>query len=361
MKFLNILSIVIILAFIQACNPLKDDINALEIPTTVAADIDITLTDDDYDFVDKGFGNFDNEDEAKTLIPEILTENYPQFGAGSSAVVHYDLYNPIRLNNEVDFELTAQDYIDLGQTFGTLSNEGDIIEAVEFKHPDAEDNDVVTLTYEWYCGGCPDQGTRVSKVTYYEGKWYVAYVPTAEDYTFMGQNYPNFDSRTTARERIAKILGLKYLFDDAGTIRTSVFDYYNGSGVVDFMAVFQFDGEVWQPFQDVVQRTLQLGHDGKGWVPDNTIKYTLTGDDYTAIAAATVSSNSAGSSNLSTYGNFGLSLWSYDQIYDAIGNRLLEIFPQVEGQKYLVSYDTYPEGGKTVHLIFESGVYVQVE
>ncbi len=361
MKYLNIFSIIFVVLFLHACNQMEDDINVLDIPTTVAADIDFTLTDDDYDFVDKIYGSFDSEDEAKELIPDILTENYPQFGSGSSALVNYDLYDPIRLNQELDIELTAQDYDDLGQTFGTLSSEGDIIEAVEFKHPDQEANDVVTLTYEWYCGGCPDEGTQTSKVTYYENIWYVAYVPTAEDYTFMGQSYPNFDSRTTARNNIAKILGVKYLFDDAGTIRTSVFAYYNGSGVEDFMAVFQFDGEAWQPFQDVVQRSLQLGHDGKTWVPDNTIKYFLTAEDYDAIVVATATSNPAGSSNLATYGNFNLSNWDDDQIMDAIGNRLLEIFPQVEGQKYLVSYDTYPEGGKTMHLILQSGAYEKVK
>jgi len=368
MKFLNILLIIIVLAILQACNPLEDDINALDIPTTVAADLEITLTDDDYDFVDKGFGNFDSEDEAKELIPDILTENYPQMGSGSSALVHYDIFDPIRINEELADTLSDQDYMDLGQDFGNLSSDGDIFDAVEFKHPNPVANDLFTLTYEWFCFGCPDQGTLTSKVTYYEGKWYNAYVPTDEDYTFMGQSFPNFDSRTTARERIATILGLKYLFDDVGTIRTSVFIYtfVDNDEVrhfVDFMAVFQFDGDVWQPFQDVIELSLQLGHDGKGWVPDNTIKYSLTGNDYTTIAAATASSNPGGSSSMDNFGNYDISLWSDDQILSSIGNRLLEIFPEEEGQKYLVSYDTWEPGAgvRTLHVIYMGGAYVEVE
>ncbi|MEZ4963976.1 MAG: hypothetical protein R2791_01940 [Saprospiraceae bacterium] len=368
MKFSNILSLFLVLALIQACNPLDSEIDALDIPTTISTDLEVTLTEDDYDFVGLSFPNFSSEDDAKDLIPQILTENYPQFGKGSSAIVHYDLFNPIRINEAYTDTLTADDYMALGQNFGTLSNAGDIIEAVEYKHPAPEANDLVTLTYEWYCGGCPEQGTRTSKVTYYDGRWYIAYVPTAEDYTFMGQSFPNFDSRTTARERIAILLGTKYLFDDPGTFRTSVFvyTYVDGNGVrqfEDFMAVFQFDGEVWQPFQDVVSRTLQLGHDGNTWVPDNTIKYTLTGADYVAIAAATETSNPSGSGSMSTFGNYDLALWSEDQIISSVGNRLLELFPKVDDQKYLVFYNTWEPGAgvRSIHLIYKGGAYEKVQ
>lgn len=367
MKILNILSFILVVAILQSCNPLEDEINALNITDNVVADLDITLTDDDYDLVGFGFGSFDSDEDAKTFIPDILTENYPQLGGGSSALVNYALYNPIRINNEVEFTLTDEDYMALDQGFGTLSSEGDIFDAAEFKHPNPEANDVVTLTYEWFCFGCPEEGTRTSKLTYYEGRWYIAYVPTEEDYRFMGQSFNNFSSRTTARERIGKVLGLRHIFDDADAIRTSVFVYtfVDDNDVrqfVDFMAVFQFDGEAWQPFQDVVQRSLQLGHDGNTWVPDNTIKYSLTGADYVAIAASTATSNPGGSTSVNNFGNFDVGLWSEDQIIDAIGARLLEIFPKVEDQKYLVSYDTWEPGAgvRNIHLIYKGGTYQKV-
>lgn len=368
MKLLNILSIFFVLVLIQACNPLESEIDALDIPSTVSADLEVTLVEDDYDFVGQSFPNFNSEDQAKELIPKILTENYPQFGSGSSALVHYDIFDPIRINKEYSFTLDSTDYVALGQNFGNLSSDGDIFDAVEYKHPNPEENDVVTITYEWFCFGCPLQGTRTSKAAYYDGRWYLAYVPTAEDYTFMGQSFPNFDSRTEARERISVVLGLRYLFDDPGTIRTAVFvyTYVDNSGVRhfdDFLAVFQYDGETWQPFQDVVSRTLQLGHDGTTWVPDNTIKYTLTGADYTAMAAATATSNPSGSNSMATFGNFDISLWDEDQIISAVGNRLLEIFPQVEDQKYLVSYNTWEPGAgvRTIHLIYKGGAYEKVQ
>jgi hypothetical protein len=368
MKFLNILSLIIVVAIFQACDPLEEELNALDIPTTVVADLNYTLTDDDYDFVDKGFGTFDSEDEAKELIPDILTENYPQLGVGSSALIHYDLYDPIRLNNEVAFELTEADYEAVDQGFGTLSSDGDSFDAAELKHPNPENNDVLTLTYEWFCFGCPEQGTRTSKLTYYDDRWLIAFVPTSDDYTFMGQSFPNFSSRTAARERIGKLLTTRFLFDDAGDIRTSVFTYtfVDGNGdrqFVDFMIVFQFDGEAWQPFFDVVARSLQLGHDGNTWVPDNTIKYTLTGADYVAIADDFSSINPGGSSSMANFGNYDVGLWSDEEVLTSIGNRLLDIFPQVEDQKYLVSYDTWEPGAgvRSIHLIFKGGSYVLVE
>ena len=367
MKYLNFLSIIFVLALLQACNPLETELDVLDVPNTVVADLDITLTGDDYDIVDKSFGNFNDEEEAKELIPIILVENYPQLGTGSSALVNYDIFDPIRINDEFVDTLTAADYDALDQGFGTLSSQGDIFDAVEYKHPAPGANDVVTLTYEWFCFGCPDQGTLTSKLTYYEGRWYNAYVPTGEDYTFMGQSFPNFDSRTEARNNIAKFLGTRFLFDDAGTIRTTVFTYTfvdddDVRQFVDFMAVFQFDGEAWQPFQDVVSRSLQLGHDGTTWVPDNTIKYTLTGNDYVAIAGATASTNPGGSGSMANFGNYDVGLWSEGQVISSVGDLLLDLFPQVEGQKYLVSYDTWEPGAgvRTIHLIYSGGAYVKV-
>lgn len=368
MKFYNIILAFFAVMLIQACNPLEDILNELDVPNTIVADLDIILTEDDYDLVGQGFGNFSSEEDAKALIPEILTEQYPQLGQGSSALVQYDLYSPIRINNEAEFTLTEEDYTALDQGFGTLSSDGDIFEAAEYKFPDFENNDLVTLTYEWYCGGCAEEGTRTSKVTYYEGRWYNAYVPTSEDYAFMGQSFSNFDSRTTARERIAKVLDIRYPFAEAGDIRTAVFVYtYVPDGgsrqFEDFMAVFEFDGANWKPFQDVIQQSLQLGHDGRTWVPDNTIKYALTGADYVAIADAYESINPGGATSVGTYGNFDLGLWTSEEILGAISGRLLDLFPAVEGQKYLVSYDTWEPGAgvRDLHVIYEGGSYVEVQ
>jgi len=368
MKILNIIPLLIALAIFQSCNPLEDDIDALGDNDKIVTDLIYTLESDDYDSVGKTFGNFSSEDSAKLFIPQILTNNYPQFGEGSSALITYDIFSPVRINDTTDSTLTEDDYAALGQDFGTLSSNGDIFEAAEYVHGEGEDNDVVTLTYEWFCFGCPDQGTLTSKVTRYDGSWYVAYTPTDEEYTLMGQNFPNFSSRSEGREKIGKFLTSKFIFDEVETIRTAVFTYtfVDGNDVrqfVDFMTVYQFNGTEWVPFEDVVSATLQLGNDGTAWIPDNTIKYSLVGADYDAIVTASETDNAAGSSNLAQFGNFNLNSWSDEQLEDYIGAQLANVFPVVEGQKYLVSYDFYngSNGVGTILFIGEDGAYVVVK
>ena len=43
--------------------------------------------------------------------------------------------------------------------------------------------------------------------------------------------------------------------------------------------------------------------------------------------------------------------------------RLLDLFPAVEGQKYLVSYDTWEPGAgvRDLHVIYQGGAYVEVQ
>ena len=65
---------------------------------------------------------------------------------------------------------------------------------------------------------------------------------------------------------------------------------------------------------------------------------------------------------MAQYGNVDVSLWTEEQVISAVGNRLIELFPTVEGQKYLVSYDTWEPGAgvRTIHLIYSGGTYVKV-
>ena len=148
MKYFNIIFAVVAVFLIQACNPMDDILEDLEISDAVVADLDITLTEDDYGLVDLSFPNFGSEDEAKDLIPDILTEKYPQFGEGSSALVTYDIYSPVRISNEYADTVRTADYDSLGFTYGNLSSIGDIVRVIEYKFPDAGERDLVTLTYE---------------------------------------------------------------------------------------------------------------------------------------------------------------------------------------------------------------------
>jgi hypothetical protein len=347
---------------LTACDSTEDLYKELDkLDTGLVYDLEYTLTSDDYDLAGEAFGNFSAEEDAVAAIPDILKENFPQFGAGSSAKVTYDLYNPIRINNEDAYTMVPADYDAIGEASPRLNSQNDITKAAAYLYPDAEPYDVVTLTYDYYAAG--ETTTKTSKVTYYDAAWRISYVPTTEDYTFMGQNFPNFDSRSTARARIGVLFDRLFPFGQEGEIRTAVFNYYTGT-VSDFLVVYQFDGTNWKGFEDVVQRTLQLGNDGAVWVPDNTIKYTLASGDYTAIGNATAGSNPSGSASALQYGNFDTSLWTEAQIIAAFSDFLLETYPgAAEGQKYLISYKTYSGAAGTAELllILDGGTYKKVQ
>ena len=90
--------VIYLLAFVSViftgCNPLEDinkEIDAIPEQPNVGA-FEYTLTDDDYDAFDLGFGSFDSEQQAKDSIPQLLSELYPLYGQGSSVLTSYKLY-----------------------------------------------------------------------------------------------------------------------------------------------------------------------------------------------------------------------------------------------------------------------------
>lgn len=76
-----------------SCEPLED-INT-EIDADVSAitgDVIYTLTDEDYDTLELSYGSFSSEDDAKTALPGFLSDKYPVWGKGSTALISYNLY-----------------------------------------------------------------------------------------------------------------------------------------------------------------------------------------------------------------------------------------------------------------------------
>lgn len=76
-----------------ACNPMEDinkEIDAQANP--IVGDIEYTLTDDDYADLELSYGNFSSVDDAKSILLGFLSEKFPVWGKGSSALVGYKLY-----------------------------------------------------------------------------------------------------------------------------------------------------------------------------------------------------------------------------------------------------------------------------
>jgi len=66
---------------------------------------------------------------------------------------------------------------------------------------------------------------------------------------------------------------------------------------------------------------------------------------------------------MGNFGNYDIGLWPEDQRVSSIAERLVDLFPSVEDQKYLVTYSTWEPGAgsRTVHLIYKGSEYVEVE
>lgn len=378
----NTTLLLMILAIVSSCQPYEniyDEIEDNKAP--LSSDLVIELTEDDYEILADldnadstiaDFHNFTSEDQAKQYIPLILSEIEPLLGKGSSALVTYHLYAPVRINNAESFTLTEDDYEAIGENFPSLNSESDIYKAVNYLYPNPEEEDLVTLTYDYFASGSTT--TRTSKLAFLDNSWKIAYVPTAADYAFMGQAFTNFDSRTTGRARIAVLFNNLYKFNAVGDVRAAVFTYtYVPNGGVrvyeDFLVAYTFDGNSWLAQEDVMPRALQLGHDGETWVPDNTIKYTLTAADYTTVGTwKGLDTPDGGSAN--QYKNFDRRVgnaaeWDNAELEEGLGYLLNQLFPDaVVGQKYLVTAAIYngAAGTEDFHLIKgEDGEYTYVE
>ena len=107
--------------FFTGCNPLED-INS-EIDSTPSdpniGSFEYTLTDDDYDALNLGFGSFNSEQQAKDSIPQLLDAEYPLYGQGSSVLVNYNLYigsaeGVNDFTNATVYQLSNSDYASTG-------------------------------------------------------------------------------------------------------------------------------------------------------------------------------------------------------------------------------------------------------
>lgn len=189
-----------------------------------------------------------------------------------------------------------------------------------------------------------------------------AYFLSSADFESMG-GLTNFGSSISPDNYLPQFLKSFFPYAQEEDEQIIIYDYVSSSSGAQVRGDFYtyLSGE-WVKHDFVIETTLNFGHDGTNWVPDNTIKYTFTTADF-AVAGdeANGLGNAAARDNLRTFGNFGTQ-WSHEEIIEAIGFVLKLNFPSSEvGQKYLVTYNTFPAGDLTALLILDaSGDYLEV-
>jgi len=206
--------------------------------------------------------------------------------------------------------------------------------------------------------------------TYNGSKWVEAegvYFVSDDDFDSMGEAYGqpgyynNFGSSITPTDYLGTFLTLKYPYAQEDDEIIVVYDYYSSSSGAQLRGnLYTFTDGAWTNYESTQSASLQFGHDGTTWVPDNTIKYTLTSADYTYIGETYADKYSSIIATIITYQDFD-SNWTDEYILDVLNGVLFNNFPDAEeGQKFAVTYLMYSGGAQylTMYVILEGGVYV---
>ena len=367
-------SFAILSLLFTSCNPMEDIYEELDaVESVISGEAKITLSETDYtdDVEDGGLGlsfpNFSSLDDAKSMLPGFLTGKYPAWGKESLAAVTFKLYN--KKNDEKSlavYEVTDTDYTDNGHKYGNFDSASDISEFLDIKYPSAANRLLVSLTYKYYSGGTTY--TYNNGFINNNGTWEMSTGISDDEYTAMGEGRAQFSYEDEALEKIPVFLQTKFQYDgkEAGDIEGIMYKLYvtdtqdidgdgktDDSAVYSFVAFFIYDGATWSKYDNIINETIKFGHDGTNWVPDNTIKYTLTSADYTLV----------GNGN---YGNFDVRAGKDEEDeavrVEKINTILLNNFPSdEEGQKYIVSYNIYngANGVWSLAVIKEGSAYVK--
>ncbi len=350
----KIFYLVMSLGFIfTSCDPMDDIHSEIDAQAEViSGEIQITLNDDDYDDLGLSFGNFNSVDDAKLMIPGLLTDKYPVWGNGSLANVTFKWYNPVKTYNAPVYELTEQEHNDItGNTYGNFDRDYYIFDYLDEKYPEPSEGDFYSLRYQYYSGS---EQTLTDGFAYENGDWTKFTGFTEAQYNAMGNGFPNFGSSDEANAKIPIALVDVYKFNpqEAGAIALAMYELYSSGVTTSYTSSYVYDGTSWSKYNNVANETVQFGHDGTTWVPDNTINYTLTQADYDLVGNG-------------FYGNFDVRAGKAEETVavrlDKINTILLNNFPNdAEGQKYAVSYNVYngSDAVYTMKVIKEGSEYV---
>ncbi|MGL1888190.1 MAG: hypothetical protein OCD76_16865 [Reichenbachiella sp.] len=381
MKNINIYGLLLIgLSLMFACSPIEDDLDEINESSAFVKDMVYTLVDEDYELIDgecdcSGYGSFGSEDDAKSYIPYFLSTQYSALGATSSALVTYNLYNGSSpdLNGELKaFTVTDAEYDELG--YGEYKNFGDLNKDIpvyaSYKWADASDGDYMDVTHAFYSsatGFVPDSVSRAGYTVAY-GWMHAELIPDAAYGDYFGESGIDFSYEDEGVEKIPVYLRDMNKFAQDGNMKLIQYNYDNGeedNPTTPALALYTFSGGNWLYYNDhfqVTDESISFGNDGLVWVPDNTIKYELSGGDYSSIAAATATSNPDGSASMDQYGNYDLSVWTSDEIYESINALMLSegAFIKELDQKYSITYATYSgaSGTGVLNLIYDGTNYI---
>ena len=205
------------------------------------------------------------------------------------------------------------------------------------------------------------EGVTESKSNFYTydgGSWELSegvYYLSDADFDSMGEasgqpgRYNNFSSSISPDDYLLNFLSNKYPYALEGDDLSVIYKYYSSNSGAQLRGnLYTYMNGAWSGYKSTISTSLQFGHDGSVWVPDNTIKYTLVRNADYEYMSAQLTGNSdfdnVSLGNLASYGDFDYN-WSDEQIHFALALFLDHLDPTAaEGQKYILTYVIYDNG-----------------
>lgn len=330
------------------CEPMEDINQEIdEKISNVEGSLEYTLTDEDYeDNLGLGFTSFDSEDDARALIPGLLSDLYPALGENSSVNVTFNIYDPIRVE---EYTVTTEGYAAIDLTEDYFTGMGDVMDFLEVQFPLAEEGDYVELTYNTLAD---EEGYMLndSDFNLIEEKLSAAYPqPTSS-----AAQYGNFERRETSdaywsNEMILEAINivLSENIDGVEGQKYNVsYDIYDGSAGTGSMTV-QFNGN--------------------SYISVSGAAYELNNDDYALIGAELGETYPGPAGNAAQFNSFTIdegsdNFWSMDMLLEAFNVVLMENYPDaVDGDKFELTYAVYDGSGvstEVLAVVNENGSYI---
>ncbi|MBC3845482.1 choice-of-anchor J domain-containing protein [Winogradskyella echinorum] len=207
-------------------------------------------------------------------------------------------------------------------------------------------------------GATGDTNSKGEYFMYSGGSWEAVegvYYLSSADFDSMGEGsgqpgqYNNFSSSVSPNNYLPTFLELTFPYGQEDEELLVIYDYFSSSsGAQRRGNLYTSVNGAWDAYESTIATTLQFGKEAGVWVPDNTIRYTLVGSDYSLVAATLLTEPGfeAAAGNLDSFGNFnrtgGSTNWDDDMMLTAIGIVLDNLDPTAaEDQKYIVTYDVY--------------------
>lgn len=207
--------------------------------------------------------------------------------------------------------------------------------------------------------------TLISYMSYSSGEWGMVdgvYALSSSDYNSMGESsgtpgrYDNFSSSVDPDDYLPLFLELKYPYVVEGDEIIVMYKYFSG-GVQTRGDYYTFIGGAWT----TIEETLKFGLKDE-WVVDPTIKHEFSDADYIEMSKLWEDSNVDGAASMNQYKNFDLSLWSDDEIMEAIIEFTLILYPNPEvDQPFEVTYHTWEpgDGEYTIRFVYDGTTLVE--